>query len=263
MKKTFKLFMVLALGAGVFTLQSCSDDTTTTEPTPTSPTCYITQEKITSDGDIETIDYTYNSDNNITMAISTGDGFSDTTIFEYSGGRLSLAKDESTEATFIYGAGSNVPERINVKTDGIDAGYTILTATDGRVTKIENHDTEDGDVIDDVIFITYNASGSVTDAEAQDYDADTDEYTTTLTLGNVITDGKKNPYETSFVFFYMNDDNPISLGASNVVSATLTVNSLEIPYASSFDYNSNDYPSSGSSTLFGFNTTTDYTYNCK
>ena len=263
MKNNFKLLMILALGAGVFTLQSCSDETETTDPTPAETTCYITQEKITGDGFEETIDYTYDSDDNIIKAVSTEDGTSETTTFEYSGGRLATAYDGFTESTFIYPSGSNTPERINTKEDGVSVSYAILTSENGRITKIENHNTTDGDVIEDVLFITYDADGNVESAEGQEYNEDTEEFTTTLELSNVITDGKKNPYATSFAFFLQNEDNPVSLGVSNVVSATVTLNGIGTPYASSFEYNSDNFPTSASSTVLGFSNTTDFTYNCK
>jgi hypothetical protein len=263
MNKTFKLLMILALGAGVFTLQSCSDETGTTDPTPAETTCYVTQEKITSDGDIQTIDYTYDSDDNIILAVSTEDGVSDSTVYEYSGGRLAIAYDGFTESTFIYPSGSNTPERINTKEDGVSVSYAILTSDGANITKIENHNTLDGDVIEDVLFVEYDANGDVTSAEGQEYNADADEFTTILKLSNVITDGKKNPYATSLAFFYQNEDNPVSLGTSNVASATITLNGFDTPYASSFEYNSDMFPTSSSATILGFGTTTDITYNCK
>jgi hypothetical protein len=244
MNKSFKLLMLLALGAGMFTLNSCSEDPV--------PVCYMT----TSVEDGTTITIAYNSDNQVVS--STYD--STTTTYEYSGGRLSTAYDGYTEATFIYTSG-NIPSRVNIKEDGLAAGYWIIESTDGNVTKIELHDADD--LVTEVTVATY-VSGNLSSMLLQEYNYDLQEYETTFQLSGIVTDGKKNPYTTSFALVYANLGSPFSFGQSNITSGNLSQSGVVLPVVATHTYNSNNYPTASSLTLGGQAVSAlSYTYDCK
>ncbi|MDB4107121.1 hypothetical protein OAD66_01250 [Bacteroidia bacterium] len=251
MKKTFNLLMILALGAAVFTLNSCSEEPAE-DPTPAETICYLTQSE--EDGEVTT--YSYDSDNNVISSISYGD----TTTFEYSGGRLNLAYDGSTEATFIYESG-NVPSRINLQEDGQSDGYIIMTNTNGNITKIEQHDVDDQ--IQDVTFATYDANGNLLSVINETWDADLKEFETMAEITNIVTDGKKNPYSTSLALIYADLENPLNFGQSNIVSGDFVVFDQAVPVTSSYTYNANNYPTSSVLTALGEETIFNFTYNCK
>ena len=260
MKNSFKILTLLVLGAGFSTLQSCSDETDTTDPTPSTPVCYITQEVYSDIDGSSTKNFTYDSDNNLVLAVEG----KDSTIFEYSGGRLSRAFDGYTEATVIYNSG-NVPERINLKEDGVDVEYLFLTKdANNNITKVEFHTLRNGgDTIEAVNHMTYDATGNLATILVEDYDYENDEFVTFLSADEFVNDGKKNPYGESLAFFYLNTDNPLVLGKSNITSATVNVAGNDFPYSSTFTYNSNNYPLTTATTFFLGNNNISFTYNCK
>jgi len=252
MKKTFNLLMLLALGAGVFTLNSCSEEPTD-DPTPAaSPTCYMTQS--TEDGDITS--YTYNSDNDIVVSVYDGD----TTKYEYSGGRLSLAYDGYEEATFIYTSG-NIPSRVNLKEDGVNSGYIIIESTNSNITKIEEHDADDQ--IQTVTFTTYDASGNLTTMKVDEWDEETSEFYTLASISNIKTDTKKNPYTTSMALVYANMGSPFIYGQTNMISGDFTLFGQSVPVTGTHTYNGNNYPTASTLDAAGEKTEFTYMYDCK
>lgn len=268
MKKTFNLLMIAALGCGVLTFSSCSDESGD-DPTPgtteTSTKCYMTQEQIIDDVETETINYTYDSDDNVILAVSSYPGEEgDSTSFTYSGGKLASAYDGYTKSTFMYEGTSTIPNRIDIEEGGVDAGYILLTVVGNNITKVENHYFyESDDVIEDETTVEYDASGNITSAIVKEYNEDTKMLEPFMELSNVVNDGKKNPRSESFAFFYMNSDNPTSFGTSNVTSASLTVSGIPTTMTASMTYNEHDYPTEMTATVLGFSNQFKMTYNCK
>jgi hypothetical protein len=253
MKIAFKSLILLALGAGMFTLNSCSDEPSDdVTPTPAEPICYMTL--ASEDGD--STSFNYNSTNQVISSKNDGT----ITTYEYSGGILSTAFDGYTEATFIYTTG-NIPSRINIKEDGKAAGYWIIENSSGNITKVEIHDSSDQ--VTEVTVATY-VSGNLSTMLLQEWDTDLKDFVTSYQLSNVITDGKKNPYSTSFALVYANSGNPFVFGKTNITSVTLTQNGVSLPATVEHTYNANNYPITSklklSGTLISDNA---YIYNCK
>ncbi|MFT7230107.1 MAG: hypothetical protein ACI9GO_000570 [Bacteroidia bacterium] len=249
MKKSFKLLLILALGAGVLTLNSCSDEAEE-EPTPAVPVCYMTSLEVSSG----TTAFLYNSDNQVVTSIEDGD----TTTYEYSEGRLSSVYDGDVEATFIYASG-NVPERINIKEDGVDAGFFILEGSNGNITKLEIHD-EAGEVTQ-VTNVTYDANGNALSVLVQSWDEEQMDFVTVLQVSDILTDGKKNPYATSLALVFANLESPLVFGQSNIISGNADFMGQNVPITSTHIYNSNNYPTS-SIVAQGLYSGT-YTFDCK
>ena len=266
MKKTFKLLLQVTLGSSVFYLSSCSDESgNDPEPETAEITCYITEEKQLSDGDLTTIAYTYNSDNQVISSTETEDGESYTNTYEYSGGRLSLVAGDNSEATFIYPAASNLPERINISEDGIASEFIIIEADGTSITKVENHEYDDNNdaVLVDVTNFTYAADGSLMSSTTQEYDSETEEFTTTINIQNIVMDGKKNPYNGNVAYMFSNEFNPIAIASSNIVSGSLVTPAGNFPYTSVYEYNENDYPTKATVSVLGFVTVADFIFDCK
>jgi hypothetical protein len=248
MKNSFKILAVLALGASAIFLHSCTE---VEEPEPAVPVCYMST--LVDDGDTTT--YIYNSDNQIVQSVYDGD----TVIYEYSGGRLSTIVDGLLESTFIYDAG-NLPSRINNKFDGIDAGYIIVESSGGNITKVEIHD-ETGQATE-VTNVTYT-DGKISSLIADEWNADSSEFETTAQITNIMTDGKKNPYQTSLALIMANYDNPLAYGTDNMVSGDLDFDGQSVPVVVTHTYNANDYPENTNLTILGFPVSTSYTFDCK
>ncbi len=258
MKKSFKSLTVIALGAGLLTLNACKEEVV---EEPSVPICYLTQETYSDADGSDVSYYEYDSDDNLVLAVYDGDS----TIFGYRNGRLVSANDKFTEATFIYGSGSTFPERINLKEGGIDYGFLIVETTNGNITKVEVHENDgtSGDLITEVSYITYDANGNIKSAQLDEWDEDTEEYITYLNIGNITTDDKTNPYSGSIAFFYLNNDNPLVLGVNNILTGDVTLAGTVLPYTSSYTYNDNDYPITSSTVFFIGSNTRTFTYNCK
>jgi hypothetical protein len=258
MKKFLNLILFAGIAAGIVFVSGCSE-VDEPDPEPAEPVCYMTQEVYKDDFETETTSFEWNSDDQLVKAI-TG---KDTTIFEYSGGRMNRAYDGFSEAVLIYDAG-NIPSRINIREDGIDVGYTLLTVVNGDITKAEFHETDGGnDQVTEVAYITYDDSSNVTAFDVDIYDEEQEDFVTFLSGSNIKNDGKKNPYKESFGFIYLNLDNPVALGRSNVTSAQVAISGQNFPYTGTYTYNDNDYPLTSTVTFFIGNTDLTYSYNCK
>jgi hypothetical protein len=263
MKKSFKLMLIFALGAGVLTLNSCSDEAEeelNPETTPATTTCYVTQETSSDDEGSETINYEYNSDDELQYAIEDGDS----TIFEYSGGRVAVAINGLEESTFIYPAASNTPERINIKDDGVATGFVIIVSGADGITKVENYeyDAEENAVLVDVSDFTY-ANGLLSGAKIQEYDAETEEFSTDIEIASIVSDGKKNPYNGDVAFLFVNEFSPIAASSSNIVSAQVVTELGNFEYTTAYEYNEHNYPTNAKASIFGQTNTIAFTYNCK
>jgi hypothetical protein len=208
----------------------------------------------TDDGDVTA--YVYNASNQVIS--STYDGVS--TAYEYSGGRLSTAFDGTTEATFIYTSG-NIPSRVNLLEDGVNAGYWIIENTDGNITKIELHDADD--VVSEVTVATYTG-GALSTILVQSYNYDTEEFETGTQVSGITNDGKSNPYNTNFALIYANIDNPLILGKNNLTGGNLVFGGENIPFTIAHTYNTNNYPLISTITIPGLGSNTvSYVYDCK
>ncbi|MFT5057223.1 MAG: hypothetical protein ACI80H_001947, partial [Pseudoalteromonas distincta] len=180
------------------------------------------------------------------------------TTYEYSEGRLSSVYDGDVEATFIYASG-NVPERINIKEDGVDAGFFILEGSNGNITKLEIHD-EAGEVTQ-VTNVTYDANGNALSVLVQSWDEEQMDFVTVLQVSDILTDGKKNPYATSLALVFANLESPLVFGQSNIISGNAAFMGQNIPITGTHTYNSNNYPTT-SDVAEGLYTGT-YTFDCK
>ena len=254
--------LIFALGAGVLTLNSCSDEAEeelNPETTPATTTCYVTQETSSDDEGSETINYEYNSDDELQYAIEDGDS----TIFEYSGGRVAVAINGLEESTFIYSAASNTPERINIKDDGVATGFVIIVSGANGITKVENHEyDEENAVLVGVTDFTY-ANGLLSSAIIQEYDAETEEFSTDLEIASIVLDGKKNPYNGDVAFLFVNDFSPLAASSSNIVSAQVVTELGNFEYTTAYEYNEHNYPTNATASIFGQTNTIAFTYNCK
>ena len=252
--------LILALGAGALTLNSCSDEAEA-DPTPAATTtCYVTQEVSTDDEGSYTVNYAYNSDDQLQYSIEDGDSI----IFEYSGGRVAVVIDGLEESTFIYPAASNTPERINIKQNGVATGFVIIVSGTNGITKVENHeyDSAENAVLIDVTDFTYT-NGLLSGAISQSYDAETEEFSTDLEIESVVLDGKKNPYNGDVAFLFVNDFSPIAASSSNIVSAQVVTELGNFEYLSAYEYNEHNYPTNATASIFGQTNTIAFTYNCK
>lgn len=263
MKKFLNILLLAGIAASLVVSSGCSEVDEPTDPgttDPTSTTCYMTQEVSSDDFDSETTSYLWNDNNQLIRAIEDGD----TTILDYQDGKLIAAYGGSSRADLVYGNGGTIPSRINIKEDGEDVGHTLLTETDGNITYAEFYDTESGsDVLSQKVTISYDETNNVSSFKVEIYDEDLNTFTTFLEGSNIQNDGKKNPYRESFAFVWLNIDNPVALGASNVTSAQVAIATQNFPYVANYTYNDNDYPLTSKVTFFIGNTDLTYTYNCK
>jgi YD repeat-containing protein len=262
MKKSLKLFTLLAFGAGIVGLHSCTTETPD-DPTPAEIKCYLTQEVSIEDSVTTTTNYTWDANDNLTTAVVNSDGFIDTTVFEYTGNVLNTAVSGDETSTFVYAATGEL-QRINNSIDGVDDSYELFTTVGGNITKIEFHNLDSGDVVETVMYLTYDADGNVTAASVDFYDEDTDMYFTLADGSNFTNDGKNNPFALSYALLFMNIDDPYIFGNSNMSTATLTVFGQTGTLTSSYTYNDNDYPLTMEIQQDGSTSeSVTCTYNCK
>ena len=265
-KKITILFALLLLG-GSF-LQSCSDeDEKITNTNPTTPSgCYILEEVIDDGVEIETITYTYNSSNQITAATSVFQGGQpSTTTFEYDGQKIITATDLDNIYEFDYSGNNTIPSRISIKEGTNYNGYYVIQSSGQNITEFEEYElTDDGEVLMSSSSFEYDNKGNVTKAVIKEEgDLGTE---LTITFEGSVYDGKRNPYNTNFVFFFMADGDPFRIGSENLVSGNLSIEGSPegLPFAASYEYNDEDYPTSISSTIPGlFSETKTITYDCK
>jgi PBP1b-binding outer membrane lipoprotein LpoB len=258
MKKFLNVWMLAAIAAGVVFVSGCSEVDEPTDPQgPTETTCYMTQEVSSDDFETETTQFVWNAENQLVTAISD----EDTTEFEYRNGKLVAAYEGASQADLVYDGSNTVPSRINLKEFGRDAGYVLITSSNGSVTKAEFYDDED--VMVQTVNATYDASNNITAFTVDMYDEEGDSLTTFLKGSNIQNDGKKNPYSESFAFVWLNIDNPVALGASNVTTAQVAIAGQNFPYTATYTYNDNDYPLTSKVAFFLGSTDLTFTYNCK
>jgi len=271
MRNSFKTMLILALGAGMASLSSCSEDEgNDTDPmVPEAIVCYPTTVTETSDGETITTTYEYNAENQLTTSSYVDGSFTSTTTYAYTAGNLTTATTGTEISTFVYADGGTYPTRINTSEDGEPSYFSVITTTDGNVTKIENsyYDENDNAILEDVTTLTYE-NGMLTGAKTEAYDPDTETFETELELRDIVLDGKKAPFNQNFAFAFEQEFNPVILVAQNVLSANL-IGELEgeeikLPYTGTYTYNDNNYPVTSTQSISGFfNTDFTYEYNCK
>lgn len=273
MKNTLKMMWILALGAGLFTMSSCTDDDEDPEPDGSGNTgetvCYPTKVVSTdSDGD-DTYDYTYNSDNQLIESKNTYDGDLETTTYDYTDGKLMTATSGTSVATFVYADGAAMPNRVNITEDGENSEFLIIeTNSDDQITKVEYHYYDDGQAMLDFVDTYTYIDGSVETYISETYDNETETFETDLELTDFVFDDKKSPYGGQLAFSYEGDFNPLTVTRNNLISANLIADDgqggqLKLPYNATYEYNANKYPTSSSLTLLGQSTNIVITYNCK
>lgn len=268
LKNKITLFTALLLGG--FFLQSCSDEDENTPSTnTTAPSgCYVTQEVIDDGEETETITYVYNDNNNIISASSVvGTGTPSTTTFEYDGNRIVTATDIQNIYEFKYSGNNSIPSRIDVKEGSEITGYYVIQSSGLNVSEFEEHDLTSGnDITNSATTFEYDSRGNMSKAIASELDEDTKELVPFLTFEGSVYDGKINPYNSSFVFFFMDPGNPSKVGKENLVSGQLTIDgfSEKLPLAASYEYNDDQYPTSLNFTVPGLITeNTTISYDCK
>ena len=267
LKNKITLFTALLLGG--FFLQSCSDEDENTPSTnTTAPSgCYVTQEVIDDGEETETITYVYNDNNNIISASSVvGTGTPSTTTFEYDGNRIVTATDIQNIYEFKYSGNNSIPSRIDVKEGSEITGYYVIQSSGLNVSEFEEHDLTSGnDITNSATTFEYDSRGNMSKAIASELDEDTKELVPFLTFEGSVYDGKINPYNSSFVFFFMDPGNPSKVGKENLVSGQLTIDgfSEKLPLAASYEYNDDQYPTILSFTVPGLITeNTTISYDC-
>ena len=205
LKNKITLFTALLLGG--FFLQSCSDEDENTPSTnTTAPSgCYVTQEVIDDGEETETITYVYNDNNNIISASSVvGTSTPSTTTFEYDGNRIVTATDILNIYEFKYSGNNSIPSRIDVKEGSEITGYYVIQSSGLNVSEFEEHDLTSGnDITNSATTFEYDSRGNMSKAIASELDEDTKELVPFLTFEGSVYDGKINPYNSSFVFFFM------------------------------------------------------------
>ncbi|PCJ64179.1 MAG: hypothetical protein COA58_14455 [Bacteroidetes bacterium] len=258
MNKLAKLLLLFVFGASIFTLQSCSEETSDPEPTKTI-SCQLTGIGETSDGSSYNSTFTYNTDGLLTQR-QDPDGATD---FIYKDGKLtSLTFDESVGV--ITYDGNDLPYKIEFEEDG-EKFYFILKSKNGRYVTLESHEVSNGnDVIVDVTNITYNSDGNVTKVINQEYDADKDVFNLSYSITNITTDNKKNPYllSPSLLIFELLGGDEANLGINNVVTATYNYGSF-VDVSNSYIYNDQDYPTKRDEIGFSSPTIFNFAYDCK
>ena len=268
LKNKISLFTALLLGG--FFLQSCSDEDENTPSTNTTDPsgCYVTQEVVDDGEETKTITYVYNDNNNIISASSVvGTGTPSTTTFEYDGNRIVTATDIQNIYEFKYSGNNSIPSRIDVKEGSEITGYYVIQSSGLNVSEFEEHDLTSGDdIIESTTTFEYDSRGNMSKAIASELDEDTKELAPFLTFEGSVYDGKINPYNSSFVFFFMDPGNPSKVGKENLVSGQLTIDgfSEKLPLAASYEYNDDQYPTILSFTVPGLITeNTTISYDCK
>ena len=264
------IFLFIALLIGGSFLQSCSDEDeniTNINPSNTAG-CYITQEVIDDGSQIETIIYTYDNNNNITAATSTIEqGTPSTTTFEYDENRIITATDIQNIYEFKYSGISLIPSRVDVKSGTDITGYYVIQFSGQNITEFEEHDLTSGDdIINSKTNFEYDNRGNMIKASVSEFDEDAQELVPLIDFEGSIFDGKINPYNSSFVFFFMDPGNPSKVGKENIVSGELTISGFpdSFPIAASYEYNDKQYCTSSSLTVPGLITeNTTITYDCK
>ena len=133
MKKSLKTLTLFALGLGVITFSSCSDESGD-DPDPVEViTCQLTGIGEVADGESYNTTFTYDADGNLTKR-SDPDG--DMT-FTYVDGKITTIGFDGEIATVTYD-GNTLPYRMELTEDG-ETFYFIMKSENGRYVTIEDH----------------------------------------------------------------------------------------------------------------------------
>jgi YD repeat-containing protein len=255
MKKSFKLLILIALGAGLVTLNACKEEPLE-DPIPTI-SCYLTS--FSEEGDAAT--YTLDDDNKVVSALTNGE----TTTFTYDvDGRLATADDGSINAVFVYDGADKMPNRINITAQGQTLAYMLIKSANDNITEIETHfiDPNVGDIAYSRNSHTYTGNNLATIILEQ-FDLNTQQFVEAGRVENITNDGKTNPLARSLAYFFMNFENPTVLGASNMTGGSVTTDGTTSPLVIQYTYNENDYPLTAAQIVDGDTTNLIFGYSCK
>lgn len=267
LKNKITLFTALLLGG--FFLQSCSDEDEKITRTNSNSVsgCFITTEYDIDPEFGDTMITTYEYDNNkIISSTYTGLGNPQITTIEYDGDRAIKVTDMWDIYEFNYNGNNSIPSKIDIKspTTGTTTGYYDIQSSGQNITLFEEHDITEDDIIVSSTSFEYDSKGNVTKAviiEEDEFDENA------LIFEASVYDGKRNPYNSNFIFFFLNDGDPFSIGSENLVSGKLFIEGFpdeSLPFAASYEYNDDDYPIRVSSTIPGFlSESTTISYDCK
>jgi|TARA_B110000902_G_scaffold71671_1_gene84787 antitoxin component YwqK of YwqJK toxin-antitoxin module len=271
MKNSFKTMLILALGAGMATLSSCSEDEVN-DPAPsgTAPiSCMPTEVTDIEDGDTSTTTYEYNSNGTLIQSIEVENGETTRSSYVYTAdGKLSSVVTEEQTAVFTYAAGSSIPERINISEDGTPYSFIEITSSNGNITKIENsYYSGDEATLTDITSFTY-VNGKLNSSIAESYDEISDSFIPELTISDITFDGKKSPFNSNLAFAFDGDIDPLAITPENIASgnmvAVIESQEVTLPIIGTYTYNENNYPITSRLSIANlFNNDNTYEYNCK
>jgi len=251
--------------SGLFFFAGCSDDSSN-EPNPdpveTIPQCYLKSSNEISQGSDYLLTYTYDASNNITSV--SEDGF--TYDLKYTDGKVTEITSEDGDLITIEYENGIIPSKINYLFEG-ETAYSRFEISNNHITKDEYYLVEDGEaVLTYVSSIQYKTDGTLNSITEQEYDADTDKYTTISTVKNIVSDDKINPYTTSnaLIIISLLDDDFDRLGKGNILSAEYDymINSAS-NIVNSYTYNNEGYPLSKNQKGFSDEADFTFTYDCK
>lgn len=263
MKLSFKLIALLAIGAGLLTLQSCSDESgDDTDPTPVETSCYLTSSSEVSQGSNWPTTYTYDASNN--LASVTNDDI--TLNYSYTNGTLSGMTTNDGAVVSVDYKGGDFPSTLEITYDG-EKSTIEITRNGDKIVTVEYYYEEDGvSELEYKTELSYNSDGTINSVSELEYDPDTKTFETYSTIKNITSDDKENPYITSLgmiIYTVINEDYE-NLGKGNVLTAQYDYY-LNDPsqITNSYTYNNDGFPVTKQQT--GFSDVTDYTfsYDCK
>ncbi|MBT6236519.1 MAG: hypothetical protein HOI49_10585 [Bacteroidetes bacterium] len=272
MKKQFNLFLLLVLGAGMMTIQSCSEDEGN-DPEPEVEeqviTCLPTTVTESEEGNTITINYEYDANDVLVKSTKEEDGEARLSTYEYDAdGMLSKVITEDETAEFLYAAGSTTPERINISTNGQPSSFIVISSSAGNITKIENSYYDNGEaILSDVTNFTY-VDNKLNSSISESYDPTTETFVTVAQISDITFDGKKNPFNSNIAFAFDGDIDPLAITPENIASGNIVTvvgtEEVTLPYTGTYTYNENDYPITSRQSLANFfNTDYTYEYTCK
>jgi hypothetical protein len=283
MSKFQQILFFIGLTISIAFVSGCSEDDAPTTPNNSGgETCYLSKIETIPDssGYRTTTRYSWNDKNQLTSVVSYNVvneyvNSSDTIVLEYQDNRLISLKSISRynlgdsafshQEEFLYDSGATMPYRVNNKEDGADVGYTLITTSNGNITKIERFDDafSNGETAAVIIEIAYDNNGNVIE-----YNIDRPINGQVSSTGSdYLYDDKKNPYQESFALRWINRHAGFVWSANNVVSRRLytTIYDQRSIDSLTYSYNSSHYPTSAA--LYRNSNLTEnynsYTYQCK